>query len=382
MNSKPHVVYVVNQDWFFLSHRLPVARAARRVGARVTVIAADSGRAEAIRAEGLDFVRLPLSRRGANPVDEVWALSRLLRLYRRLQPDLIHHVTLKPVLYGSLAARLVSHAAVVNAVAGFGYSLTSTELRARLIRPLVKQLCRVALRHPRSQTIFQNPEDRDDFIRMGLVPPAQAVLIRGSGVNCSVFRPTPHPDGDPIVVLASRMLWDKGVPEFVAAAALARTRGVRARFVLVGAPDPGNPRAIPVPRLEAWSREGVVEWWGPRDNMADVLSRASVAVLPTVYGEGIPKVLLEAAASGRPIVATDVRGCREIVRPGVNGILVRPHDRVALANAMTTLVESPELRRRFGQAGRDLAVREFTEELVVSRTLDVYSDLLGERWPR
>ena len=375
----PRVLLVTNQDWFFLSHRLALARAIRDEGGEVVVVAGETGKGEVVRRAGFPFVALPILRAGIAPRRELGTVTFLARLYRRVRPDLVHHVTLKPVLYGSLAARFAGDVAVVNTLSGLGYAFTSSEARARLARLCVQLLCRVTLTRPRSRTIFQNPEDREDFVRLGLVAGAQAVVIRGSGVDCSLFRPGPELPGDPIVMLASRMLWDKGVREFVDAAVAIRRRGRNARFVLVGAPDYGNPSAVPAAQLEAWSLDGAVEWWGHRDDMPAVLSQASVVVLPTVYGEGVPKVLIEAAASARPIVATDARGCREIARPGVNGLLVAAGDAADLARAIETLLASPELRRRFGAAGREIAVAEFTEEAVVAQTLAVYRELLGAR---
>lgn len=371
------VAIVVNQDWFFLSHRLPVARAVRDAGANVTVVAGDTGKGSAIRVDGFEFIPLPISRRRLNPLAEVRTLRFLKRTYERLKPDLVHHVTIKPVLYGSIAARLVGGIAVVNAVSGLGYAFTSRDARARALRPFLRVLYHLALSHSRSRTIFQNPEDLSDLVSMGVVRKERAVLIRGSGVDCAKFRPVREPEGPPMALLASRMLWDKGVKEFVEAARLLRAEGQIARFVLAGQSDYGNPNAIPVAQLEAWSREGVVEWWGRRDDMPAVLSQASVIVLPTTYGEGVPKILLEAAAAGRPIIATDVRGCREIVRPGVNGILVSPNDLPALVKAIKTLLKSPTLRRQFGCAGREIALAGFAEENVVCQTLEVYRDLLG-----
>jgi len=374
------VVIVVNQDWFFLSHRLPLARAVRDAGAEVVIVAGDSGKGEVIRAEGLGFLPLPISRKGLNPAEELHTLWFLRRTYDRLKPDLVHHVTIKPVLYGTIAARIVGGMAVINAVSGLGYPFTSSDPSARAIRPVLKGLYRLALGHPGSRTIFQNPEDLSDLVKMGIVKRDQAFLIRGSGVDCSRFRLAPEPAGPPIVLLAARMLWDKGVERFVEAARLIRAEDPTPRFVLVGEPDSGNRNAIPISRLDSWSREGVVEWWGHRDDMPLILSRAAVVVLPTTYGEGVPKILLEAAASGRPIVATDVRGCREIARPGVNGILVPPRDTENLAKAIRALLASPELRAQFSRAGRHIALTEFAEEIVVSRTLDVYRELLGQRW--
>jgi glycosyltransferase involved in cell wall biosynthesis len=378
--KKPRLLFVVNVDWFFLSHRLPLARAARDAGFEVVVAAADSGKAEAIRREGLGFVPAPISRKSINPFREVCTLVFLMRLYRRLRPDLVHHVTLKPVLYGSVMARLVGRIAVVNAISGLGYTYSSNKL-AGVLRPLVKALYWPALRSPRSRTIFQNHYHRDEFVRMGLVRLEQAKLIRGSGVNCSRFWAAPEPEGAPIVMLPSRMLWDKGVGEFVVAARSVRATHPRVRFALVGASDKGNPAAVPVSRLKSWVREGVVEWWGHQEDMPAVLSRASVVALPTTHPEGVPKVLLEAAASARPIVATDTPGCREIVHDEVNGLLVPPHDVAALVQAIQTLLRSPELREKLGRAGREIAVAEFAEEIVVEQTMSLYQELLSARWP-
>lgn len=379
-DKRSRLLFVVNVDWAFLSHRLPLAQAARDAGAEVIVAAADTGKGEAIRQEGLKFVAIPLSRNGTNPFAEARTLMFLVQLYRRVRPDLIHHVTTKPVLYGSLAARLVTPVPVVNLITGLGYMFTYDE-RADILRGLLKALYRVALHYPRNRTVFQNQDDRNQFIRMGLVRKEQAVLILGSGVDCSLFQPTPEPDGDPIVMLPSRMLSDKGVKEFVEAARLIVGAGGRARFVLVGDTDPGNPTAISVEQLQAWAREGVVEWWGHRDDMPQVLSNATLVVLPT-YREGLPKVLLEAAACARAIVATDVPGCREIVRPDVNGILVPPRDSAALARAIQVLIQSPELRARFGGAGREITMAEFSKEIVIDQTLNLYRELLGSKWPR
>ena len=379
-SEKPRLLFVVNVDWFFLSHRLPLARAARDAGIEVLVAAADSGKSEEIRREGLGFVPLPFSRQGVGLIDEAKSLLSLVRLYRRLQPDLIHHVTMKPVLYGSLASRVVGDVKVVNVPTGFGYIFTSSE-RARAIRAMATVLFWVTTLNSYSRTIFHNPDDLETFVEKRLVRPNQAVLIRGSGVDCARFKETPEPAGEPVVMLASRMLWDKGVGEFVEAARILRDSGEKARFVLVGDSDPGNPTGVPVEQLNAWVRSGVVEWWGYQSAMPKVLSSANIVVLPS-YHEGLPKVLLEAAASARAIVATDVPGCREIVRQEVNGLLVPPRSSEPLARAIRVLLQSSGLRARFGRAGREIALSEFSERIVVSQTLDLYRDLLESKWPK
>lgn len=312
-----------------------------------------------------------------NPFVDLWTTAFLTGVYRELRPDLVHHSTPKPVLYGTLAARVLKGTAIVNTISGLGYVFSSTDLRARLARPLLRTMYGVALRHPISRTIFQNAEDLNDFVRLRLVRSDDAVLVRGSGVDCDRFRPSAEPAGQPVVLLASRMLWDKGLEEFVA---VARELKPKARFVLVGAPDPGNPNSVPMDRLEAWAAEGAVEWWRHRDDMPEVFAQSTIVVLPTVYAEGLPKVLLEAAAAGRPIIASDIRGCREIVRPGVNGVLVGAGSITELAAAITAMLLAPDVRERYGRAGREIAEREFGEDLIVEQTLDVYRQLLGDRF--
>lgn len=377
---KPRILFLVNVDWFFLSHRLPIARAALNAGAEVIVAAGDTGKSDVIRRAGLDFIPLPISRSGTSVIEEMRTLRFLFRLFRQIRPDLVHQVTIKPVLYGSLIARTLNSPVVVNAISGLGYMFTNSG-RANSLRPWVRNLYKLALHYRRSRTIFQNRDDLERFVAMGLVRPEQAVLIRGSGVDCSLFKPSQEPAGDPVVMLPSRMLWDKGVGEFVEMARLLRAEGAKARFVLVGAPDSGNPNAVPTSQLQVWAREGVIEWWGHREDMPAVLSSASVVVLPTTYPEGVPKALLEAAASGRPIVATDVPGCREIVRPDVNGFLVPCRDIAALARATKLLLACPELRAKLGEAGRNIVMSEFAEDIVVEQTLNLYRALLVNKFP-
>jgi glycosyltransferase involved in cell wall biosynthesis len=381
MNHRTRILLVVNSDWFFLSHRLPLAIAARDAGVEVIVVAGDTGKSVEIVDRGFQFVRLPLSRSSTNPITDARTLFFLIKLYRRLRPDLVHHVTVKPIVYGSIAARFLRDVAVVNAVSGLAYTFSSDRAHARVLRPLVTALYRVALGDDGTRTIFQNPDDRDDLIRLRVVRPEQTVLIRGSGVDCSIFVPTPEPQGTPVVMLPARMLWEKGVREFVEAASLLLTSGCNARFVLVGDSDPANPGSITRAQLESWTRNGLVEWWGHRTDMSKVLNSAHIVVLPA-YREGLPKALLEAAACARPIVTTDVPGCREVVRPGVNGLLVPVREAQALARAIDTLLRSPALREKFGNAGREIVASEFAEEIVVKQTLALYRDLLRNRWPR
>ncbi len=313
-----------------------------------------------------------------NPIAELAVFRALLRLYRTLRPDLIHHVTIKPVIYGSLAARIVGHRAVVNAVSGLGYSF-SPGARTALLRPVIKGLYRLALRSAEAVTIFQNTDDREDFLAMGLIRPEQTAIVRGSGVDCAKFLPGRHESNT--VILAGRILWDKGVGVFVDAARLIRSTFPDTRFILVGMIDSGNRAAIPSSELERWADEGVVEWWGPRSDMPDILGNAQIAVLPSLHREGLPKVLLEAAACTLPVIASDVPGCREIVRQNINGLVVPPGDPKALAAAIEKLLKSRELRERYGAAGRTIVEQEFSEDKVIRQVLDIYRRVLKQQWP-
>jgi len=366
MNRKFKLLYFVSEDWYFCSHRLPLAMAACEAGFEVVVVTRVYEHGEAIHRAGLRVIPFDMSRRGMNPLRELQVLARLIAIYRKEKPDLIHHVAMKPVIYGSLAACFFGTRHVVNAMAGMGWLFTSGNIKARLIKPLVRLLFRVLLSPTR--VIVQNP---DDAALMAGVGVESVHLIRGSGVNAAVFRPGPEPTGTPLVVLPARMLWDKGVGEFVEAAKQLKERGIIARFALVGEPDPENPATVSKAQLTAWHDEAEVEWWGQRDDMAQVYAQAHVVCLPS-YREGLPKALLEAAACGLPIVATDVPGCREIVRNGNNGLLVPARDAPALAEALARLIADPDMRRRMGERGRALAVGEFSQEQVIAETLAVY----------
>lgn len=369
-------LFVVSVDWFFLSHRLAVARRLRAEGWDVWVAATDTGRLTEVEAEGMTPVALPFTRWGAGPVEQVRALWFLFRLYRRLRPRLVHHVAPKPVILGSLAARFVPGVAVVNAVTGFGLGGGESR-RARWLRLPLRLLYRLALSRRRSFTIFQNRDDLDGFVERGTLPADRARLILGSGVDPDVFTDAVDPDAEPLVVFASRMLYEKGVETFVDAARRVRATRPDVRCALVGVPDEGNPDSVPVDQLETWAAEGAVEWWGRRDDMPAVLGSAWVVALPTHYREGLPKVLIEAASCGRATVASDVPGCREIVRHEVTGLLVPPRDPPATADAVLRLLDDDELRRRLGREGRALVLREMTLDRVVDQTFAVYTDALA-----
>lgn len=370
----PKLLFLVTEDWYFASHRLVLATEAKRHGYNVVVATRVEKHRDRILSAGLKLIPITMVRNGRNPWTEFLSICELVRIYRSERPDLVHHVALKPVVYGSLAARISGVPRVVNAIAGMGFVFASQSWKARILRPVLKCSMRILLNRPNTRIILQNPDDFSMLVEAGIADPERTDLILGSGVDVEQFRPFPDPGGETMVMvmMVSRMLWDKGVGEFVEAARLVKSEGRRARFVLVGDSDTENPGTVPRARLKAWNDEGTVEWWGHRNDMPAVLAQSHIVCLPSFYREGVPKSLIEAASCGRPIVTTDSPGCREIVKDGENGFLVPVRDSAALAVAVRKLVDDPHLRRRFGARGRELVIERFSLEKVVTDTLSVY----------
>ena len=351
--------------------------AAKRAGFDVSVAARVNAGEGAIRDVGVRLFPIQISRGALTPLADFQLLFSLIALYRRARPDIVHHVAMKPVLFGSLAAYVSGVPHVVNAMAGMGFVFSSKSRKARWLRPFIHFAFRRLLGAGKSHLIVQNPDDRDFFVRRFGLPAARVSLIAGSGVDIHRFQPAPFPPHPPVVVtLVARMLEDKGVREFVDAMRRLRQSGFDIRGILVGEEDVQNPAHIPHDTLRGWEKESVIEWWGRRENIPDIWAQSHIAVLPS-YREGLPKSLLEAAACGRPIVATDVPGCREIVRPGYNGLLVRPRDSESLAAAIRRLAEDEQLRINMGKHGRRLVEQRFSNECVQEETLALYKRLLS-----
>jgi len=369
------LLYFVNIPRFFLSHRLPLALAARDAGydVHVTTSDADTASVQGIIETGLPYHPLALAQHGTQPLTELRTQAAIIRLYRRLQPDLVHQVSIKPVIYGGLAARLTGVRGVVSAMSGLGRVYSDDDLKARLIQAGARPAFKLALAG-RTRMIFQNDDDRQHFLRLGLIAPERTALIRGSGVDMARFRPTPEADGLPVVLFAGRLMWRKGLGDFVEAARALRGQ---ARFVVVGYAEATSPDAVPADQIRAWADEGIVEAWGRRDDMPTVFAGAHIVCLPSTYGEGVPKVLIEAAACARAIVTTDTPGCRDIARDGVNGLLVPPGDTGALITALRALIADPERRRALGAAGRHIAERDFALQTVIDQTFAVYQAALA-----
>lgn len=367
----PRLLLIIADDYYFCSHRLHLAHAARRAGYDVAVATRVQHHGKIIEDEGFRLYPIRLRRGFQSPIQDLAALWELVQICRREQPDIVHHVDLKMVLFGGIASRLVGVPSRIHAITGLGHLFHDRSPRTTVLRTLLVPILRWAVGTRRSTMIFQNDEDRHDLSHAGVTRRTQWALIRGAGVDTAYFRPSPEAEGEPVAILPARMLRDKGVLEFVEAARRLKADGVRLRCALVGAVDDLNPSGLTEDHLRDWVREGVVECWGHCDDMARVYAAAHIVVLPS-YHEGLPKVLLEGAASGRPLIATRIRGCREVVREGDNGLLVPVRDPEALAAALKTLAEDRALRLRMGARSRELAVREFSQERIADETLALY----------
>lgn len=375
-NASRHLLFVVTEDWYFVSHRLSLARAALAAGYRVSVATRVRAHGAQIRAAGVDIIDVDFRRGGLNPLHDLRVLFDLIALYRRLEPDLVHHVALKPVVLGSFAARWIRNVAIVNALGGLGYVFASPSRKASSLRPLVTRCLKISLGGRKSRLIVQNDDDRRLLTQRRIVNASAIRLVPGVGVDLRQYSHTDPASPPLLVVLPARMLKDKGVLEFVAAARALRHAGIAARFALVGAPDPENPASVSRAEIDAWVREGIVEDWGWRDDMPEVFRSAHVICLPS-YREGLPKVLLEAAAAGRAVVATDVPGCRDAVRHGVTGLLVPVRDEKSLAAAIRQLLVDEDQRNRFGANARMWAESEFAVERIIAQTLALYEELVA-----
>lgn len=383
MRRRPKLLYLVNVDSFFVSHRLHLGIAAREAGFDVTVAAGETNAREVIQDAGLRFVPIPIYAGGRSPRHELETAAAVVALYRRERPDLVHHVTIKPILYGSLAAGLAGISARVNAVTGLGYVFmpqANDGIVEHALRYGVRQAYRRMLRGRHVRNIFQNPEDHDALADAGVVDRAASRLVRGSGVDVDVFRETPLPEGRPVVLFPARLVKYKGVLDFVDAARILKAQGTPAEFVLVGPSDPTHHAGIDEDTIRGWEREGVVTWWGPRPKkeMPELLAKAHLVALAS-YREGLPLVLAEAGACGRAALATDAPGLREIVQAGRSGWLAPVQDPRGYAAVMAEALSDREELARRGKEGRRIVVEGFSRQHVAKATLAIYEELLAGR---
>jgi glycosyltransferase involved in cell wall biosynthesis len=374
------VLMVAHWDWVLYNFRLPLARALREKGFEVIFVCPYGEYVPKLKEEGFCWIHWAIVRRSLNPVRELIAILYLASIYQREQPQIVHHFTIKPNLYGSIAAFLTGTRGVINTFEGLGFLFSEYPLAISL-RSVVLPIAKLAFKASKVWCIFLNQQDLETCLRLKLILPERAIVITSIGVDTKKFRPNHefllNNHKHPIVVLmAARLLWDKGVREFVEAARMLKARGLQVEFWLAGKPDNGNPMCVPEEFLKKWQEEGLINWLGHRDDMPNLLQQVDIAVLPS-YHEGVPRFLLEAAACGLPLVATDIEGCRVVVREGVNGFLVPPRNPTALADALERLLQDPSLRRRMGQASRHIAEVEFDERKVLAKWLALYERVLS-----
>lgn len=370
------VALVAHWDWVLHNFRMPVARALRDRGMEVFFVCPPGGYRSALEGEGFRCVDWLVDRRGMNPVKERKAINALSEIYRTERPHVAHHFTIKPNLYGSIAARRSDVRVVINTFTGLGYLFSQRPLVSALRRALTPWMRR-SLGGETVWTIVQNEEDRALLVRSGLVAADRLHLIPGSGVDVVRFHPADRSGAVPVRVLtAARLLRDKGIVEFVAAASLLHRHHPSIEFLVAGDPDLGNPRSLSTAQIRDWIEEGSAEFLGHREDMAELLRTVDIAVLATDYPEGLSRFLLEAAASGLPLIGTDVPGCRPVIREGVNGFLVPPRDDSALAGAIGRLASDGDMRRRFGLSSRALVEQRFSEEVTVREYMKLY-ELIG-----
>ena len=373
--SNKKILFIVSEDWYFLSHRLNLARAAIESGHQVALLSKISSHRKLLESSGLTVFDWSLDRRSSNPIKEMRALWQVIKAIYFYSPNLIHAVALKPVIYASIACRWIGLRRHIFALGGLGFIFNSESWHAKILRPSIILLLRMAFSGEHSRVIVQNSDDLQKLLSLRIVSNRNIRLIKGAGVDTQIFSPQIESSLIPLVVLPARLLWSKGVGDFVTAASNLKAKGVKARFAVVGDRDPHNPECVSQSQIDAWQEEGAVEIWGRREYMSVVMNQASIVCLPS-YSEGLPKALLEAASCARPIVAYDIPGCRGIVVNEDNGFLVPFRNQLLLENAIDILINDPDLRKKMGESGRLKVINEYSQELIAKETLSVWDEVL------
>lgn len=374
----PKILIVANTDWYLYNFRMELIQSLVELGWKVILVSPSGPYAEHFQSQGIPWREWQVGRQSIAPWSEIRSILKLRKIYQKEQPDLIHHHTNKAVIYGSLAAMRNKTAQIINSIPGRGYVFSNTDIKALILRPMVRAMFKVAFKQKNVKAaIFENPDDRQYFTNSNLLTHKITHLIQSVGVNLDQFPFTSIPNGEPVVIMASRLLWEKGVGIFVQAArSIQKTAAVR--MVLVGMPDTGNPTSISESTLLEWVQEGVIEWWGWQDDMKAVYQQCTLVVHPTTYGEGVPTVLLEAGASGRPVITTDWPGCREALLDGQSGLLIPPKDSKALANAIRELLSKPAECAQMGIAGQKFVAEHFSTQFINQATISIYRQVIAE----
>lgn len=376
--KKKKILFVVNVDWFFLSHRLPLALEAKRSGYTVYIAAADTGKAKDVKSYGLHFIDVQFLKSSETIFKEILVVHKLRKLYRKINPILIHHVTIRPVLYGSIAARAEKIPAVLNALSGLGYVYINNTFKNKIARIIFDQLFKWGFNHPNNILVLQNPDDVQVILARKIISITKIRIIPGSGVDTDLYKPKPNRSSDKEAIriaLIGRMLFDKGITEFVEAARICNSNEINATFHLYGAPYDNNPMSVSNRQLAMWNKEGNVQVHGYVDNIPEILNQLDIVCLPS-YREGLPKSLIEASSAGLPVIATNVPGCREAVLDGISGYLVEMKNSASLAQRIEELANDPKKRKAFGIKGRELVIKKFSLQIIIKKTMECYCYLL------
>jgi len=367
------LLYIANEDWAFIQHRLPMARAAKAAGFDVHVATHVSSHADAIRSEGFAVHPIPLQRGSRSLAATIIAINAIRDIERRIKPQLIHHSGMQCCILGSLAG-LGTTVPQVNAMTGLGYAYTNTSLRARILRFVISGLLRFVLNRKNSTTLVQNKDDWNTLKKAG-IDESLIEIIPGSGVDVDLLTPLPEPSGPITVGFAGRLLTEKGIRALVRAHQILRARGTVIQLLIAGEPDPANPASVSREEAEQWNNQSGITWLGHVANIESLWQRSHIAALPS-HREGLPKSLLEAAACGRPLIATDAPGCREVAIHEQTGLLVPVEDPTALANAIDKLASSNELRTSYGAAARRLVVEKMSAQSIGTAIVTLYEKCL------
>ena len=381
MKSKK-ILYNITEDWFFVSHFLSRAVAAKKRGYQIYVCCNQTKYRKLIENNDIKFIKLRYNRKSINPLAEFYILLKTIFIYKKFSPDIVHHIAFKPIIYGSIAAKLINIRSVINAPVGMGYVFTSGTLKANILRPLLKILLKIFLnshhgKNKKNMVIFENEDDLKYFLGIKAIRFKDAIVIKGAGVDIdkSIFN-NKKKNLVPIVTLVSRMLKDKGINEFVESARLLKDKKIKARFLLVGDVDPLNSSSIKSSLLKRWNDNKTIEWLGWIDDVKTILKQTDILCLPS-YREGLPKALLEGAAIGLPIVTTNTVGCKDVVQNGINGILVPIKDSFSLSIALEKLIKDSALRKKMGGQSIKIATDNFSSTIIIKQTLEVYSKMVG-----
>lgn len=375
MSTKPirRILFLTPDDDTFIVQRLVMARVAQDVADEVHVACADLGRMRELQELGFIPHQMDLNRGKINPIADLKSLIQLGQLLLTLRPDILHNVSIKSVIYGSLMSRFTSVPRVINLVNGLGYAFEPRDFKAKALNIIAKFLYSISLRRKRLIVIFQNPDDQKFFIEKKLIKPNKSRLIRGSGVDTKKFAFTPAPETTkPSVLFVGRLLWSKGIGDLVEATRILKKKGLSFTLLVIGSTDPSNPGKISDETIEAWEREGLLIWKKRQRDMPSFYAQASIVCLPSTVREGLPLTMLEAASVGRPLVGTDIPGTREIVRDQENGFLVPPGQPAKLAEALEKLILSSKLRTEFGKVSVEIVKKEFSSEHVQRQLKEVY----------